>query len=192
MVCWGPRMKAYAPSPELHAVLEQVSREMAVPVEGLVNQALFSWASLHGYAAPSAVPQAEPQRAPPAPAEDVPDESEWLVVSGGTFAPEPALDATAPRLAQPKRLVLIVGEREVPVDCERFLIGRDVSCNLTIDASRVSRQHAVITAGPQGAELRDLDSSNGTWLEGERIGRRVLQHGDLLRFGDSPVRVLLR
>lgn len=218
-------MKVFTPSPPMQALLEQMSHDMAVPVEGLVNQALFNWAKLHGYVEPGRVAsEAPPISAPPTttvpvahplpveaaavhrpapppepdtarvPVVDAPDDGEWKIVTGGTFAPpaEEPSERTVPKQARAKRLVLLVGDRVVPVDVERFLIGRDATCHLTIDAPRVSRQHAVVHVGLQGAELQDLGSSNGTWFEGERIERRVLQHGDVLHFGDSEVRVELR
>ena len=45
-------MKTLTLSPQLILLLEQMSREMAVPFEALVNQAVFNWARLHGYLSP--------------------------------------------------------------------------------------------------------------------------------------------
>ena len=74
----------------------------------------------------------------------------------------------------------------------RFLVGRDVSCDLTIDAPRISRQHAVLHILRDGVELEDLGSSNGTWFQGVRIEKRKLVHGDEVLFGDVPVRLEVR
>lgn len=53
------------------------------------------------------------------------------------------------------------------------LIGRDDDCAVVIDSPEVSRHHAVIEVGDDGATIEDLGSKNGTFVEGERIGSRV-------------------
>lgn len=192
LACGAFPMKTFNVSPQLQALLEQMSRDMAVPVEGLVNQALFSWARLHGYVEPGAQPvEAAPARLPaPPPAEPettrVPVEAE----------PEPKFEAipdgTAPSLQKQRRIVLLVKGREVTVDSDRFLLGRDVSCDLTIESPRISRQHAIVHVTHDGLELEDLGSSNGTWYAGQRITRKKLAHGDEVHIGDTPVRIEFR
>jgi hypothetical protein len=188
-------MKTFTPPPELHAALEQMSRDMAVPVEALVNQAVFHWAKLHGYVEPGvAVASAsdEPQTSR-VPVVEAPADDAWKVVAGGSLLDSDAsLDLTTPQMKALKRLVLLVDGEEHVVRGDRFLVGRDVSCDLTIDTPRVSRQHAVIISGPKGFELQDLGSSNGTWFAGERIEQKALEHGDEVLIGDKPVVVALR
>ncbi len=170
-------MKTFNVSAQLEPLLEQMSRDMAVPVTGLVNQALFNWAKLHGYLEPGLVPPAEPTTAL------VPVIEE----------PEPRFEAipdgTHPSMARQRRIVLMVKGREVTVDNERFLVGRDVSCDLTIESPRISRQHAIFHVLHDGLELEDLGSSNGTWSAGQRIDRKKLGHGDEVLIGDTLVRV---
>lgn len=197
-------MKTFTLSAQLEPLLEQMSQDMAVPVEGLVNQAIFNWAKLHGYLEPGAgQPVAPPQPEPEEPetSRSVPvaaePESEWKLASGGSFSsPElsqPPSDSTAPSMLKQRLIVLVLAEREVVIDGERFLVGRDVSCDLTIDSPRISRQHAVIRVGRDGSvELEDLGSSNGTWYQGKRIERRRLVDGDEVQFGDTAVRVEFR
>ena len=187
-------MKTFTVTAALAPWLEQMSRDMAVPVEGLVNQALFNWARLHGYVEPSSV--AEDKRVVPeapettrVPSIDEPGE-EWRTTGGGNFA-RPG-DQTSPRGLNVKHLVLVLANREVFLEGDRFTIGRDVSCNLTIESPRISRQHAVINVRLDAYELEDLGSSNGTWHRGQRIERRTLEHGDELFFGDIGVRVEFR
>jgi DNA-binding NtrC family response regulator len=66
----------------------------------------------------------------------------------------------------------------------RLAIGRSKDAELRIDHPSVSRQHAELhREGPIYA-LRDCESANGTWINGERIEHRAVSAGDVLRFGD--------
>jgi hypothetical protein len=67
---------------------------------------------------------------------------------------------------------------------EVTLIGRDVVNDITIGDPEVSRQHCRITRTPGGDVLEDLGSTNGTFLNGDRlVAPRVLSMGDLLGMG---------
>ncbi len=71
-----------------------------------------------------------------------------------------------------------------------WTIGRSEDCRLIIDADTVSRAHASLRRTPAGAlEIRDLGSTNGTWVNGWRVERAVLAPGDQVVLGD--VRVVL-
>ncbi len=50
------------------------------------------------------------------------------------------------------------------------VIGRDPGCDLRLDVERVSRRHAVITWDGSRALLKDLNSTNGTFVNGQRLG----------------------
>lgn len=166
---------------------------MAVSVEGLVNQAVFNWAKLHGYVEPGRLPKEadEPETSRVPVVDDV--ESDWKLASGGSFsAPQLVGDSTSPRVSKQQRLVLVLAEREVVIDGARFLVGRDVSCDLTIDSPRISRQHAVLHVLDAAVEVEDLGSSNGTWYQEQRIEKRTLVHGDEVFFGDTSVRIEFR
>jgi ABC-type multidrug transport system ATPase subunit len=70
-------------------------------------------------------------------------------------------------------------------------IGRAVDNDLTLDDVRVSRHHAEIVARPDGSfELRDLHSSNGTFLNGRRIRSEDLHVGDFIGVGGQTIQVL--
>ncbi|MBI3928750.1 MAG: ATP-binding cassette domain-containing protein [Armatimonadetes bacterium] len=64
-----------------------------------------------------------------------------------------------------------------------FLIGRHPDCDLVLDSPLVSRQHAEIRAGDQGRILRDLGSSNGTFVHGKPVQELVLRTGQLIYIG---------
>jgi pSer/pThr/pTyr-binding forkhead associated (FHA) protein len=63
-------------------------------------------------------------------------------------------------------------------------IGRATGADFIVDAALVSRVHCRLTALPDGElEVRDLDSTNGTFVNGERVDRARLADGDRLQVG---------
>jgi hypothetical protein len=71
---------------------------------------------------------------------------------------------------------------------ERFTIGRDASCDLAIADMTVSRQHAQLERGNDGWLLSDLESTNGTRVNGWRVrGQVPVKAGDLVSFGSLEV-----
>ena len=75
---------------------------------------------------------------------------------------------------------------------ERIVIGRDPSCDITIDSPQVSRQHAELTRRGQGWLVRDLGSSNGTWIDGRRIDTAVIDRPSAVYLGSFVVHVDVR
>lgn len=75
-----------------------------------------------------------------------------------------------------------------PLTQRQSIVGRDASCEVyvTWDVT-VSRKHAEIALGPNGAMIRDLGSSNGTRLNGTVIQsvKVPLKEGDVLEFGTA-------
>lgn len=63
-------------------------------------------------------------------------------------------------------------------------IGRDAGVDVSVDDSQISRHHATLTWTGDVFVLKDLNSSNGTFVNGERItGLCEVQPGDVLGFG---------
>jgi pSer/pThr/pTyr-binding forkhead associated (FHA) protein len=63
-------------------------------------------------------------------------------------------------------------------------IGRAVGADFIIDAALVSRVHCRLTALPDGGlEITDLESTNGTFVNGQRIEAARLSSGDRVRIG---------
>ncbi len=81
----------------------------------------------------------------------------------------------------------------IEVRGDRFVIGRDPSTDLVLRDREVSRRHAELRTLPDGAtELRDLDSRNGTFVDGRRIeSSTALSGGEELRLGRSTFRTSL-
>ncbi len=63
-------------------------------------------------------------------------------------------------------------------------VGRAVGADFIVDAALVSRVHCRLTAFPDGGlELRDMDSTNGTFVNGQRIDAARLVSGDRVQIG---------
>jgi hypothetical protein len=62
-------------------------------------------------------------------------------------------------------------------------LGRDGDCDFIVDESTVSRRHAILRRTPEGWEVSDAGSTNGTRLNGWRVDRAALRPGDELRLG---------
>ena len=72
-----------------------------------------------------------------------------------------------------------------------FRVGRNPGAELSINARGLSRQHAELRADDNdGLRLHDLNSTNGTWVNRERVqGVRKLAEGDLIHFGNAAYRL---
>ena len=79
-------------------------------------------------------------------------------------------------------LDLVTAGRRVtrfPLAEGRTIIGRHPGCEIVFDAAAVSRQHAAVSFSPEGAFIEDLQSRNGTLINGLPLaGRRRLEDGD--------------
>lgn len=75
-------------------------------------------------------------------------------------------------------------EREVQIHCgSKFILGReddDVAPDIVLNDKRVSRPHAKITFEDIGVVIEDLNSSGGTYVNGETILNKVLRNNDTL------------
>ncbi|MDE2294293.1 MAG: FHA domain-containing protein [Gammaproteobacteria bacterium] len=71
----------------------------------------------------------------------------------------------------------------------RTRIGRAADCEIVVDGPSVSRQHALIHLDREGAVLEDLNSTNGTFVNGRRILRVPLRDGDVVTLGDAKFRI---
>lgn len=74
-------------------------------------------------------------------------------------------------------------QREVPLRKPSIVIGRDVSCQIRIPTDAVSRRHCEITQDGTGLSIKDLGSSNGTFVNRRRITQSELAAGDVISVG---------
>ncbi len=104
----------------------------------------------------------------------------------------PAEDVAAPAC----RFQLVLDKyavQDIPLQDGRLVLGRaSGKGRVAIDHSSVSETHAEVTVGPDGhATLKDLQSLNGTFVNGERITSKVLEEGDLVQLGACESYLLL-
>lgn len=71
-----------------------------------------------------------------------------------------------------------------PLNKDHMLIGREVKCAIMLNDNSVSRQHSSITRLAEGYLIKDLGSSNGTYVNGQRVQEYLLQDGDSVSIGD--------
>ena len=62
-------------------------------------------------------------------------------------------------------------------------MGRSAGAEFMVDAARVSRLHCRLTAGATELQVMDLESTNGTFVNGERVTQASLKAGDRLGVG---------
>lgn len=75
------------------------------------------------------------------------------------------------------------GKRRFPLSQELVTIGRREDCDLRIPLGDVSRKHCTIIQNDSGLQVHDLGSSNGTYVNGEKVQKSSLRAGDHLRIG---------
>jgi DNA-binding NtrC family response regulator len=91
------------------------------------------------------------------------------------------------RVGSPLELIwLLPVPRVVPLTGPRALTcGRDASCDVHLPGSSSSREHARIEKDGPIWVVRDLQSKNGVWVNGERVASAYLEVGMVLRVGDG-------
>jgi tetratricopeptide (TPR) repeat protein len=135
------------------------------------------WPTLFGYAVAAMVGAAFAfgvlyfsRRTPPAPSSD----------SAQSIPRDPARTRSWELLLHGFPPVVLPAEGSI-------VIGRHQSCDLAIRSSKASRRHAEIAKSGDGYRLYDLASTNGTFVNGERVEERLLQQGDRIEIGDAII-----
>lgn len=73
-----------------------------------------------------------------------------------------------------------------------ILVGRTPPAGIVVEVPSVSKRHAMLRCRPDGLLVRDLGSTNGTFVNGTRIGEHLCNEGDLIQFAESMFRVSRR
>ena len=81
---------------------------------------------------------------------------------------------------------------EIPVPIPEFIIGRDPQCNLRPATLAASRLHCAILQRDDAVYVRDIGSTNGTFVNGNRIeGEVQVRNGDCLQVGPLMFRIAM-
>jgi len=101
---------------------------------------------------------------------------------------EPLVADEPPPPVERETVTLTLDGRTVPIRASRVVLGRSRECDVRVDDGNVSRRHCeVVQDGPTSWALVDLDSTNGTELNGRQIDRAPLADGDRITIGDTDV-----
>jgi len=77
---------------------------------------------------------------------------------------------------------------EVNLNRPRMVLGRDQSCDISLDSNYVSRYQNLFMATADGWMLIDLNSTNGCFVNGRRVSEHKLRDGDLITLGQHHIR----
>ena len=107
--------------------------------------------------------------------------------------PRPGPGVTVPPSAMPRQermtiralsTVTVSGiEHDVLLRGDRLIVGRLATCDMALPDVNVSREHAAFVVDGDGWAIQDLNSTNGTFVNGERISRVRLRDGDVIVAG---------
>ena len=84
-----------------------------------------------------------------------------------------------------EELVIVHDGQRTPIEAAVVQIGRAPSCDIVLDDRNVSRRHAEIRRRGPVVVLIDLDSTNGTIVNGRRVREHPLADGDRITLGNS-------
>lgn len=74
-------------------------------------------------------------------------------------------------------------QRDLVLPDALFTLGREKDNGLVLDSNEISRHHARLARTAEGWAVEDLGSSNGTYVNGVRVARHLLQEGDVIGLG---------
>jgi pSer/pThr/pTyr-binding forkhead associated (FHA) protein len=92
--------------------------------------------------------------------------------------------------AQGPKVILVLDDKplgELALSAPRITIGRRTTCDIVIDDPAISGTHAVIHLENNAFVVEDLDSTNGTLVNGVAVRRHVLQHLDVIEAGQHKL-----
>ena len=93
----------------------------------------------------------------------------------------------------PKMIVSIDGVviKEVQLTKDRTTLGRRPYNDIVIDNLAVSGEHAVLQMVGADVFIEDLNSTNGTYINGKAIKKQLLQHNDTVEIGKYKIKYLV-
>lgn len=140
---------------------------------------------------PAAPEPVAPAAAPPAPADEAPQDG-TVILGPVAPTPPPAASRGATVILSSAKLEAVdtdLGARDFALQPLSF-VGRTPENQVRLNRPAVSRRHAQLSQTEGGWLLKDLQSENGTWVNGDKISERLLGDGDRVQFG--TVRLIFR
>jgi pSer/pThr/pTyr-binding forkhead associated (FHA) protein len=89
----------------------------------------------------------------------------------------------------PAQLVALNEGPNILLDKPILLVGRHPECDIQIDSRKISRRHCCIAQVNDAFLVRDLESTNGIRINGEKVSEGRLTHGDELTIGNHRYQV---
>jgi pSer/pThr/pTyr-binding forkhead associated (FHA) protein len=89
----------------------------------------------------------------------------------------------------PCRLVASAGWPSIRLNRALVVVGRHPDCDARLDSPRVSRWHCCLAEVDGEVWVRDLGSTNGTWIDGQRVRSGRVRTGDVLAIAHHRYRV---
>ena len=132
--------------------------------------------------------QREPRKREPGEPKSQPQPGATMI-----YRPEPEPEPTPVPVAEPEQeppvppALLRAGAAEYPLDSGRLVIGRSRECDVRLADPNVSRKHAEIRRDGPNFYVVDLDSTNGTEVNGRRARRARLEDGDTILLGSTEL-----
>src|ERR1700722_5364854 len=84
------------------------------------------------------------------------------------------------------------GARQIPLDSGPLPIGRNFTNLLVIEEPMASRFHCIIEKDTDGFRVRDLESRNGTFINGKPLrGDSSLAPGDIVKIGNTEMKLVI-
>ncbi len=80
--------------------------------------------------------------------------------------------------------------QEINLTEPKVLIGRSELCDVAIESRFVSKHHALLVRTDDALHLLDLNSTNGTFVNSERIQSKVLRHDDVISVGNHGIKLI--
>jgi hypothetical protein len=95
-----------------------------------------------------------------------------------------------PNICGEIKLVMTGGfSQKLPLQLGVNTIGRNPGCTIRIDDAKISGKHAELKVSEGRYTITDLNSSNGTYVNQEKIHHRELYQGDRIQIGDTLIEI---
>src|SRR5204862_6314505 len=120
------------------------------------------------------------------------DASAWVQPTEETLSPAAVhLSDPGPLRIEAARLIVSSGKAivaDIALNRPRMVLGRDDTCDISLDSRYVSRFQNLFMETAEGWLLIDLSSTNGCFVNGRRVREHRLRDGDLIAVGQHQMR----